>query len=208
MWQHMFWFYSHPAVYIMVLPAFGIISEVLPTFARKPIFGYKLIAFSSMAIALLGFMVWAHHMFTSGLAPFLQLPFMILTYVIGVPTGIKIFSWTATLFRGKIHYTTAMLFAIGFVGLFHDRRHHRHLPGRDPVRSTRSWNVLHRRPHPLRAGRRQPDGDLRRHVLLVPKDVGPAAERNPREDSLLALLRRLQPYVSSNALAGHAGDAA
>ena len=118
MWQHMFWFYSHPAVYIMILPAFGIISEVLPTFARKPIFGYKLIAFSSMSIALLGFMVWAHHMFTSGLAPFLQLPFMILTYVIGVPTGIKIFSWTATLFRGKIHYTTAMLFAIGFIALF------------------------------------------------------------------------------------------
>jgi cytochrome c oxidase subunit 1 len=118
MWQHMFWFYSHPAVYIMILPAFGIISEVLPTFARKPIFGYKLIAFSSMAIALAGFMVWAHHMFTSGLAPFLQLPFMIITYLIGVPTGIKIFSWTATLWGGKIHYTTAMLFAIGFVGLF------------------------------------------------------------------------------------------
>jgi cytochrome c oxidase subunit 1 len=118
LWQHMFWFYSHPAVYIMVLPAFGIISEVLPTFARKPIFGYKLIAFSSMAIALAGFMVWAHHMFTSGLAPYLQLPFMILTFVIGIPTGIKIFSWTATLWGGKIHLTTAMLFAIGFIALF------------------------------------------------------------------------------------------
>jgi cytochrome c oxidase subunit 1 len=118
LWQHMFWFYSHPAVYIMVLPAFGIVSEVLPTFARKPIFGYKLIAFSSMAIALAGFMVWAHHMFTSGLAPYLQLPFMILTFVIGIPTGIKVFSWTATLWGGKIHLTTAMLFAIGFVALF------------------------------------------------------------------------------------------
>jgi cytochrome c oxidase subunit I len=118
LWQHMFWFYSHPAVYIMILPAFGIISEVLPTFSRKPIFGYKLIAFSSAAIALAGFMVWAHHMFTSGLAPYLQLPFMILTFVIGVPTGIKIFSWTATLWGGKIHLTTAMLFAIGFIALF------------------------------------------------------------------------------------------
>ena len=118
LWQHMFWFYSHPAVYITILPAFGIISEVLPTFARKPIFGYKLIAFSSMAIALAGFMVWAHHMFTSGLAPYLQLPFMILTFVIGIPTGIKIFSWTATLWGGKIHLTTAMLFAIGFIALF------------------------------------------------------------------------------------------
>ena len=118
MWQHMFWFYSHPAVYIMVLPAFGMISEILPTFARKPIFGYKLIAFSSMAIALAGFMVWAHHMFTSGLAPYLQLPFMILTFTIAIPTGVKIFSWVATLWGGKIHFTTSMLFAVGFVALF------------------------------------------------------------------------------------------
>ncbi|MGB6987017.1 MAG: cytochrome c oxidase subunit I [Candidatus Aquilonibacter sp.] len=118
MWQHMFWFYSHPAVYIMVLPVFGMISEILPTFARKPIFGYKMIAFSSMAIALAGFMVWAHHMFTSGLAPYLQLPFMIMTFIIAIPTGVKIFSWTATLWGGKIHFTTSMLFAIGFVGLF------------------------------------------------------------------------------------------
>src|SRR5579863_4718889 len=118
LWQHMFWFYSHPAVYIMILPAFGIISEVLPTFARKPIFGYKMIAFSSMSIALLGFMVWAHHMFTSGLAPYLQLPFMIITFVIAIPTGVKIFSWVATLWGGKIHFSAAMLFAIGFVALF------------------------------------------------------------------------------------------
>ncbi len=118
MWQHMFWFYSHPAVYIMILPAFGMISEIIPTFARKPIFGYKMIAFSSMAIALAGFMVWAHHMFTSGLAPYLQLPFMILTFTIAIPTGVKIFSWVATLWGGKIHLTTAMLFAIGFVALF------------------------------------------------------------------------------------------
>jgi len=118
LWQHMFWFYSHPAVYIMILPVFGIISEVFPTFARKPNFGYKMIAFSSVSIALLSFMVWAHHMFTSGLAPFLQLPFMILTMLIAIPTGIKIFSWVATLWEGKIHYTTAMLFAIGFIATF------------------------------------------------------------------------------------------
>jgi cytochrome c oxidase subunit 1 len=118
LWQHMFWFYSHPAVYIMILPAFGIISEVFPTFARKPIFGYKMIAFSSIAIALLGFMVWAHHMFTSGMAPWLQLPFMILTMVIAVPTGIKIFSWLATLWGGKIEFHPAMLFALGFIVVF------------------------------------------------------------------------------------------
>jgi len=118
LWQHMFWFYSHPAVYIMILPAFGMISEILPTFARKPIFGYKMIAFSSVTIALAGFTVWAHHMFTSGLAPFMQLPFMIMTFVIAVPTGVKIFSWITTLWGGKIHFTSAMLFAIGFVVLF------------------------------------------------------------------------------------------
>jgi cytochrome c oxidase subunit 1 len=118
MWQHMFWFYSHPAVYIMILPAFGIMSEVISVFSRKPIFGYRLIAFSSTAIALAGFMVWAHHMFTSGIAPYMQLPFMVLTFVIAVPTGIKIFSWLGTMWGGKIHLTSSMLFAMGFLGLF------------------------------------------------------------------------------------------
>src|SRR5580698_227 len=118
LWQHMFWFYSHPAVYIMILPAFGIISEVLPTFSRKPIFGYKLIAFSSVAIALLGFMVWAHHMFTSGMAPWLQLPFMIITMLIAIPTGIKIFSWMATLWGGSIEFSASCLFALGFLITF------------------------------------------------------------------------------------------
>jgi cytochrome c oxidase subunit 1 len=118
LWQHMFWFYSHPAVYIMILPAFGIVSEVLPTFSRKPIFGYKMIAFSSVAIALLGFMVWAHHMFTSGMAPWLQLPFMIITMLIAIPTGIKIFSWMATLWGGSIEFSPACLFALGFLITF------------------------------------------------------------------------------------------
>ncbi|HET9097775.1 MAG TPA: cbb3-type cytochrome c oxidase subunit I [Candidatus Baltobacteraceae bacterium] len=118
LWQHMFWFYSHPAVYIMILPAFGIISEVFPTFARKPIFGYKMIAFSSCAIAILGFMVWAHHMFTSGMAPTLQLPFMVITMLIAIPTGVKIFSWTTTLFGGVLEFSTAMLYSIGFLLLF------------------------------------------------------------------------------------------
>jgi cytochrome c oxidase subunit 1 len=118
LWQHMFWFYSHPAVYIMILPAFGIVSEVLPTFSRKPIFGYKMIAFSTVAIALLGFSVWAHHMFTSGMVPWLQLPFMIITMLIAIPTGVKIFSWMATLWGGSIRWTTPMLFATGFLITF------------------------------------------------------------------------------------------
>jgi cytochrome c oxidase subunit 1 len=118
LWQHMFWFYSHPAVYIMILPGFAIISEVIPTFSRKPIFGYKSIAFSSVAIALLSFLVWAHHMFTSGIQPWLQVYFMLATMIIAVPTGIKIFSWIATLYQGKIRLQTPLLFALGFISTF------------------------------------------------------------------------------------------
>ncbi|HWE63376.1 MAG TPA: cytochrome c oxidase subunit I [Chloroflexota bacterium] len=118
LWQHMFWFYSHPAVYIMILPAFGIISEVIPVFSRKPIFGYKAIAYSSMAIGLLAFLVWAHHMFTSGVQAWLEVYFMISTMVIAIPTGIKVFSWVATLFEGKVQLTAPLLFALGFVSTF------------------------------------------------------------------------------------------
>lgn len=118
LWQHMFWFYSHPAVYIMVLPAMGIVSEVLPVFARKPIFGYKMIAYSTVAIAVLGFVVWAHHMFTAGIGVGLQLFFMMASYVIAVPTGVKIFSWIFTLWGGSIDFKTPLLFAAGFIMTF------------------------------------------------------------------------------------------
>jgi cytochrome c oxidase subunit 1 len=117
-YQHMFWFYSHPAVYIMVLPFFGVISEVLPVHARKPIFGYRAIAYSSLAIAFLGLIVWAHHMFTSGTPGWLRVFFMAATMVIAVPTGIKVFSWCATLWGGKLTYNSAMLFGVGFISLF------------------------------------------------------------------------------------------
>jgi cytochrome c oxidase subunit I len=117
-YQHMFWFYSHPAVYIMILPAFGMISEILPVHARKPIFGYLAIAYSSIAISFLGLIVWAHHMFTSGTPDWLRMFFMIATMVIAVPTGIKVFSWVATIWGGKLRLNSAMLFAIGFVSMF------------------------------------------------------------------------------------------
>ncbi|HLP88367.1 MAG TPA: cytochrome c oxidase subunit I [Nostocaceae cyanobacterium] len=117
-YQHMFWFYSHPAVYIMILPFFGAISEVIPVHSRKPIFGYKAIAYSSLAISFLGLIVWAHHMFTSGIPGWLRMFFMITTMIIAVPTGIKIFSWLGTMWGGKIQLNTPMLFAIGFVGTF------------------------------------------------------------------------------------------
>jgi cytochrome c oxidase subunit I len=117
LWQNIFWFYSHPAVYIMVLPGMGILSEVLSVHSRKPIFGYRMIALSSMAIALIGFTVWAHHMFVS-LQPALRLPFMVTSMIIAVPTGIKIFGWIATIWGGKIRFTSAMLFGLGFLSLF------------------------------------------------------------------------------------------
>jgi cytochrome c oxidase subunit 1 len=118
LWQHMFWFYSHPAVYIMILPPMGIVSEVLPVFSRKPIFGYKAIAYSTAAIALLGFMVWAHHMFTTGLSPVLQTFFMAATMTIAVPTGVKIFNWIATMWGGKLSFKTPLLFIFGFLSMF------------------------------------------------------------------------------------------
>jgi cytochrome c oxidase subunit 1 len=117
-YQHIFWFYSHPAVYIMMLPGFGIASEVISVFARKPIFGYRLMALSLMAILILGFSVWAHHMFVSGMQPWIRIPMMVTTLVIAVPTGIKVFSWLATLWEGRLRFTTPMLFALGFVTMF------------------------------------------------------------------------------------------
>jgi cytochrome c oxidase subunit I len=118
MYQHVFWFYSHPAVYIMMLPGFGIVSEIIAVKSRKPIFGYRMMAFSLLAIVILGFTVWAHHMFTSGMAGWIRIPMAITTAIIAVPTGIKIFSWLATLWRGVLHLDTPMLFALGFLTTF------------------------------------------------------------------------------------------
>src|SRR3954464_13754255 len=116
LYQNVFWFYSHPAVYIMVLPAMGIISEVLPVFSRKPLFGYKAFVFATVGIGALGFSVWAHHMFTTG-AVFLPF-FSLMTFLIAVPTGVKMFNWIATLWRGKLVFSTPLLFALGFLTMF------------------------------------------------------------------------------------------
>lgn len=118
LFQHMFWFYSHPAVYIMILPAMGVISEIIPCFSRKCIFGYSFIAMSSMAIALLGFFVWGHHMFVSGQSPYASLIFSALSFLVAIPSGVKVFNWTATLYRGSISFEAPMLYALGFIGLF------------------------------------------------------------------------------------------
>ncbi len=118
LFQHMFWFYSHPAVYIMIVPGFGVISEVIACFARKRIYGYSFVAFSSLAIALLGFLVWGHHMFTTGQSLYAGMVFSFISFLVGVPTAVKIFNWTATLYRGSISLETPMYYALGFIGLF------------------------------------------------------------------------------------------
>jgi cytochrome c oxidase subunit 1 len=118
LFQHLFWFYSHPAVYIMVLPAMAVVSEIIPTFSRKPLFGYKAVAYSSMAIAIVGFLVWGHHMFVAGISVYSAMAFSFLSYMVAIPSAIKVFNWTATMYKGSIELSTPMLYAIGFVGLF------------------------------------------------------------------------------------------
>ncbi len=118
LWENLFWVFGHPEVYLMILPAFGLVSEILPVFARKPIFGYRFIVFSGVAIGLMGWGVWAHHMFVSGIGPISVATFSLTTMFIAVPTGVKILNWTATLWGGKLHFTTPMLFAIGLITMF------------------------------------------------------------------------------------------
>jgi cytochrome c oxidase subunit 1 len=118
LFQHLFWFYSHPAVYIMILPGMGIVTEIIPCFSRKNIFGYHFIAFSSLAIAAIGFFVWGHHMFVAGMSVYAAMAFSALSYFVAIPSAIKVFNWTATLYKGSITWQTPMLYAFGFIGLF------------------------------------------------------------------------------------------
>ncbi len=118
LFQHLFWFYSHPGVYIMILPAMGVISELVAAFARKRVFGYRVVAFASVGIAVLGFLVWGHHMFVSGQSVYASTIFSVLSMLVAVPSAVKVFNWTATLYEGSISYQTPMLYALGFIGLF------------------------------------------------------------------------------------------
>jgi cytochrome c oxidase subunit I len=118
LFQHLFWFYSHPAVYIMILPGMGIVSEVIPCFARKSLYGYTFVAYSSLAIAFLSFLVWSHHMFVAGISMYAAFLFSMLSFLVAVPSAIKVFNWTATLYKGSISFETPMLFCLGFVALF------------------------------------------------------------------------------------------
>ncbi|HEY1559576.1 MAG TPA: cytochrome c oxidase subunit I [Caulobacteraceae bacterium] len=118
LFQHLFWFYSHPAVYIMVLPAMGVISEVIASEARRRVFGYQAMVYAMVSIAIIGFMVWGHHMFVSGQSPYASVVFSFLSFIVAVPSAIKVFNWTATLYRGQIRFAAPMLYALGFLGLF------------------------------------------------------------------------------------------
>jgi cytochrome c oxidase subunit I len=118
LFQHLFWFYSHPVVYVMILPGMGVVSEILTCFARKPIFGYRSMAFALLAIAVIGFLVWGHHLFVSGMSMYAGMVFSMLSFMVAIPSAIKVFNWTATLYKGSISFDTPMLYALGFIGLF------------------------------------------------------------------------------------------
>ena len=118
MFQHIFWFFGHPEVYIMILPAFGVVSEIIPTFSRKPLFGYDAMVYATASIAFLSFIVWAHHMFTTGMPLVGEMFFMLSTMLIAIPTGVKVFNWTATMWKGSLSFETPMLFSLSFLFLF------------------------------------------------------------------------------------------
>jgi hypothetical protein len=197
LWQHIFWFFGHPEVYIVALPFFGVVTEVIPVFSRKPLFGYKGFVFATLAIASLSTAVWAHHMFSTGA---INLPFFsAMTYLIAVPTGVKMFNWIATMWRGHLTFETPMLFCIGFLLVF--------LAGVATGRRARHRHLLRGRPYALCAFWHRGLRLFRRPVLLVPEDHRPAPRRAAGQGPLLADVRRLQPHLLAPPRARTAGHA-
>jgi Cytochrome C and Quinol oxidase polypeptide I len=198
LWQHLFWFFGHPEVYIVALPFFGIVTEVIPVFSRKPLFGYKGMVAATIGIAGLSMTVWAHHMFVTGqvLLPF----FSFLTFLIAVPTGIKFFNWIGTMWRGQLSFEAPMLWALGFMTTFL-------FGGLSGGRLPRLRLVLRGGPLPLRALRHDRVRRLRWYLLLVPEGHRPDVRRAPGEGALLVDVHRLPHHVPDPALARHPGHA-
>ena len=183
LFQHLFWFYSHPAVYIMILPGMGVVSELITCFSRKRIFGYDFVAFASVAIAVLGFLVWGHHMFVSGQSIYAGMVFSLLSFLVAVPSAIKVFNWTATLYKGSISFQTPMLYALGFIGLFTIGGLTGLVSRGAGGRCARARHLLRRRAFPLHHGGRNGDGVHGRPAFLVAENHRPDVSRESGESS-------------------------
>ena len=169
LWQHLFWVFGHPEVYILILPAMGIVSEVLPTFSRKPLYGYPIVVLSGITIGFMGWAVWSHHMFTVGLGPVANSVFALTTMAIAIPTGIKIFNWIGTMWGGSVRLSTSMLFAVGFIFVFIIGGLSGVMHSIAPSDAQQQGHLFHRSSHTLRSVRGQYIRRIRRHILLVPQ---------------------------------------
>ena len=208
LWQHLFWIFGHPEVYILVLPSFGIVSEVLPVFSKKPLFGYPFVVFSGAAIGFVGWGVWAHHMFASGLGPVSVAVFSVATMAIAIPTGVKIVNWTLTMWGGKLWFTTAMLFAIGLVVEFTigGLSGVTHAVAPSDTQQTDTYYIVAHFHYVLFGGAVL--GLLRRLLLLVAEGVRQVPQRDARQVELLADDHRHEPDVRTDAHHRPAGSAA
>ena len=208
LWQHLFWIFGHPEVYILVLPSFGIVSEVLPVFSKKPLFGYPFVVFSGAAIGFVGWGVWAHHMFASGIGPISVAVFAVATMAIAIPTGVKIVNWTLTMWGGKLRFTTAMLFAIGLVVEFTigGLSGVTHAVAPSDTQQTDTYYIVAHFHYVL--VRRRRARVLRRLLLLVAEGLRQVPVREARQVELLADDHRHEPDVRADAHHRPAGPAA